>query len=191
MKRQLGAISGALIALIIVGVIAFLGIASYINAANYGVRTENQLKAKLENNENIYAQGTQRVMEIAQVPALYRDDLKQIVTAAIQGRYGANGSQATFQWIQEQNPTLDAGMYSKIQQQIEAFRNEFQNNQTELLQMRATYQNALGYVWQGFWLRLAGYPKIDLSKFDIVTTDTARRTFETKRDGGLQLRPQN
>jgi mevalonate pyrophosphate decarboxylase len=122
---------------------------------------------------------------------MYTDDLKKVVTAAIQGRYGDKGSQATFQWIQEQNPTVDPSMYKKIQQVIEAFRNEFQQAQTEMLQMRNNYENALGYVWQGMWLSLAGYPKIDLAQFKIVTTDKARQTFETKRDTGIQLRPAN
>lgn len=189
--KQRGAISGGIIALIVLALIALISVPSYISAKNFGVRTENGLRAKVENNENIYAQGTQKVMEIAQVPAMYADDLKKVVTAAIQGRYGDKGSQATFQWIQEQNPTVDPSMYKKIQQVIEAFRNEFQQAQTEMLQMRNSYENALGYFWQGMWLSVAGYPKIDLAQFKIVTTDKARQTFETKRDSGITLRPAN
>ena len=189
--KQRGAVSGGVIALIVFALVALISVPSYISAKNFGVRTENGLRTKVENNENIYAQGTQKIMEIAQVPAMYADDLKKVVTAAIQGRYGDKGSQATFQWIQEQNPTVDPSMYKKIQQVIEAFRNEFQQAQTEMLQMRNTYENALGYFWQGMWLSVAGYPKIDLSQFKIVTTDKARQTFETKRDSGITLRPAN
>lgn len=192
MKRsQFGAISNNLLILVVIGLLALIIIPSYISAANYGNRTEVALRAKMEDNENIYAQGTQKVMEIAQVPAMYRDDLKTVITAAIQGRYGENGSQATFQWLKEQNPGLDASMYTKIQQVIESFRNEFKNAQTGMLDMRRSYETALGSVWQGMWLRIAGYPKIDLTKFTIVTTDKARQTFETKRDSGIQLRPAN
>lgn len=190
-KTQIGAISGGVIAAITVGAVLLVAVPSYISAANYGNRTENALKAKMEDNENIYANGTQKVMEIAQVPTMYKNDLKEIVTAAIQGRYGENGSQATFQWLKEQNPGLDSAMYVKIQQVIESFRDEFKNAQTQMLDQRRSYENALGYVWQGFWLNMAGYPKIDLSKYTIVTTDKARQTFETKRDSGIQLRPAN
>lgn len=190
-KSQIGAISGGVIAAITVGAVLLVSVPSYISAANYGNRTENALKAKMEDNENIYANGTQKVMEIAQVPTMYKNDLKEIVTAAIQGRYGENGSQATFQWLKEQNPGLDSAMYVKIQQVIESFRDEFKNAQTQMLDQRRAYENALGYVWQGFWLNMAGYPKIDLNKFTIVTTDKARQTFETKRDTGIQLRPAN
>ena len=93
--------------------------------------------------------------------------------------------------LKEQNPQLDASMYKKIQQVIEAFRNEFQQNQTEMIDMKRNYVTALGNVWQGMWLKIAGYPKTDLSKFAIVTTDKAAETFRTHRDTGIQLRPAN
>lgn len=195
MKSQRGQISNALVALIsigvLIGVLLMVIVPSYISAANYGNRTEQALEAKYQDNENIYAQGTQAVMEIAQVPTMYKNDLLELVKADIQGRYGKDGSQATMQWLKERQLSLDASMYKAIQQQILAFRNKFENSQRELLDKRRAYQTALGNVWEGFWLARAGYPKIDLKKYDIVTTDKARQTFETKRDTGIQLRPAN
>ena len=181
-----------IIAAVVVGVVAVGAIGSYISYANYGNRAEVAIKAKYADNENVYANGTQKVMEIAQVPSMYAADLKTIVTAAIQGRYGENGSQATFQWLKEQNPGLDPAMYTKIQQVIESFRNEFKNAQTALLDQCRSYETNRGNVWSGFWLNLAGYPKMDIDKMcTIVSTDKARQTFETKRDTGIQLRPAN
>lgn len=175
------------IALVVAAVIG-----TYVSHANQGNRVEQALEAKYQNNENIYANGTQKVMEIAQVPSMYTADLTKVVKAAIEGRYGSNGSQATVQWLKEAGVSIDSGMYIKIQQVIEAFRNEFQGAQTELLDQCRTYKTSLGNVWGGFWLRTAGYPKLDLSKTcTIVTTDKAHQTFETKRDSGIQLRPAN
>lgn len=192
-STQRGAIStGLIVGLGAVGfivIVVFMAIASYISAANYGNRLENQLLTKVENNQNIYANGTQKIIEIAQVPAMYVDDVTKVTQAAIGGRYGADGSKAVFQMLREQNPQLDSSMYKKIQQVIESFRDEFKNNQTQMLDIRNTYKTALGTVWQGMWLKFAGYPKTDLSKFDIVTTDKAADTFRTKRDSGVQLRP--
>lgn len=174
----------------IVGLVAVGLIGSYISYANYGNRTEVAIKAKYADNENVYAQGTQKVVELAQVPTMYVADLEKIVRAAIQGRYGENGSQATFQWLKEQNPSLDPGMYTKIQQVIESFRNEFKNAQTQLLDQCRSYETNRGNVWSGLWLNITGYPKMDIEKMcTIVTTDKARQTFETKRDSGIQLRP--
>jgi len=195
LKNQRGGISvGAIVGLGAAVVIGLTVVTSYISAANYGNRTENALDAKLENNENIYAQGTQKVVEMAQVPQMYVEAVSKVTKDAIGGRYGADGSKAVFQMLREQNPSLDPSMFTKIQQVIEAFRNEFQNNQTAMIDMKRSYKNQLGYVWSGFWLRMAGYPKTDLSKYDIVTTDKARETFKTKRDTGIQLpgmRPAN
>lgn len=190
MNKQKGfSLTGGMLALIIFGLIALISIPSYISAANYGNATEQKLLAIVENNENIYANGTQKVIEIAQVPSMYKNDLKEVVTAAVQGTYGPNGSQQVFLALKERNVNLDAQMYRKIQQVIEGFRNEFQNAQTQMLDVKRTYKTALGTVWQGMWLRFAGYPKTELSKFDIVTTETARETFRTKRDAGIQLVP--
>lgn len=182
---------GTITAIVVGGVILIASVGSYISAANYGNATEARLRGKWEDNENIYGQGAQKVVEVAQVPAMYRDDVTAVTKAAIEGRYGENGSQAVFQMLREQNPQLDAKMYSKIQQVIESFRDEFKNSQTALIDIRRSYETNLGSVWTGFWLGVAGYPKVDLSKYNIVTTDKAAETFRTKRDTGIVLRPTN
>lgn len=190
MNKQRG--SATIIGIGVGAAIAVAVIASYVSSANQGNRLEVAIKAKYADNENVYANGTQKVMEIAQVPGMYAGDLQKIVTAAIQGRYGPNGSQATVQWLKEANISLDASMYTKIQQVIESFRNQFQNSQTQLLEQCRNYETLRGNVWSGFWLNLAGYPKMDIDKMcTIVSTDKARQTFETKRDTGIQLRPAN
>lgn len=171
----------------VLGLVALIVFSSYVSAANYGNRMEVQLNAKVEDNENVYANGTQKIIEIAQVPKMYEDGLARVAKAAIGGRYGEGGSKAVFQFIKEQNPNIDPAMYSKIQQVIESFRDEFKNSQTQMLDIRRSYETALGSVWQGFWLKLAGYPKTDLSKFSIVTTDTAHEAFRTHRDRGIKL----
>ena len=175
--------AGILIAILIVA------IASYISAVNYGVSAENRLKAEWENNEQILAQYSQKIGEAAQVPGMARDDLIKVFTGALGARYGAGGSQATMQWIKEQNPNLDAKMYIKLQQMIEAGRDEFKNAQTKLIDVKRQYENALGFFWQGMWLRIVGYPKIDLSKYKIITNDYANDAFKIgKEKGPMQLR---
>lgn len=184
--------SGNVIVGVLVTVLAILAIAvpcifGYISAYNYGNKTENHLSAILENNENIYANGTQKVIEIAQVPQMYAEQVSKVTREAIQGRYGADGSKAVFQMLQEQNPQLESAMFSKIQVVIEEFRNKFERAQSDMIDVKRSYNTQIGSLWTGFWLARAGYPKLDLKKFDIVTTNKARETFETKRDSGIQL----
>lgn len=190
MNRQKG--GAGIIALVVLGVLAIIGMtlfSSYRQAYDYGNSMENQLKAKQMDNKNIYAQYVQKVSEIAQVPEMYRDDLTKVISAAIEGRYGEGGSKATFQWLQEQNPTLDPSLYVKVQQVIEAGRSNFENGQRGLIDIRRQYETKLGSFWGGMWLRFAGYPKVNLNDFDIVSTAKADAVFEAKKeDAPLQLR---
>lgn len=184
---------GALLAVVmVVAILAVtVGIAavSYISAYNYGNRTEQLLIAAQTDNKNILAQYGQKVMEVAQVPTMYADDVQRVTREAIEGRYGENGSQAMFQWLQEQNPQLDPSLYKQIQQVIEAGRTNFENGQRRQIDIRRQYQTELGSFWSGIWLRIAGYPKINLADFDIVSTARADRAFETKQeDAPIQLR---
>ncbi len=184
--------TSTVIGVAIAGALAIGLFGTYISYSNLGNRTEVAISAKYADNENVYAQGTQAVIEIAQVPEMYVADLKQIVTAAIQGRYGENGSQATFQWLKEQNPQLDPSMYTRIQDTILAFRGRFETAQRELLDQCRSYETLRGNFWSGKWLSIAGYPQRDMSKMcTIVSTTKARQTFETKTDTGIQLRKSN
>lgn len=187
-RNQNGSVVLGIVAVVLVLLALMVpSVFGYISAYNLGNRTENQLSAILENNENIYANGTQKVIEIAQVPQMYAEQVSKVTREAIQGRYGQEGSKAVFQMLQEQNPQLDAAMFSKIQVVIEEFRNKFERAQTDMIDVKRSYNTQLGSLWTGFWLKIAGYPKLDLKKFDIVTTNKARETFETKRDSGIQL----
>lgn len=196
MKSQRGAISGgliaALVALFILISIVGIGFMSYVSASNYGNQMENQLKAVQTDNKNKLAQYGQKVLEVAQVPDMYKKDMVEITQAAIQGRYGAGGSKATFQWLKEQNPSLDPSMYKQIQQVIEAGRTDFQAGQTRQIDIRRQYETALGTFWGGMWMRMAGLPKVNLKDFDIVSTDRADTAFQKKKeDGPIQLRQES
>jgi len=170
---------------LIVGIVA---LSSYISWANYGNRQEQALDAQYQDNQNILAQYTTKITEMVQVPEMYRDDLEKIIKDTFSGRYGADGSKAIVQFIKEQNLNLDPSMYKEIQTQIIAGRDKFENSQSILLDERRSYKTQLGNVWSGFWLRLAGYPKVDLAKFDPVINEHTEKAFASKKDEGLQLK---
>jgi uncharacterized protein (UPF0333 family) len=189
MKKQQGIATSAVVIIVALFVVFAFLFMSYVSASNYGNSAEQGIKATYKNNQNIYATYTQKVMEVAQVPEMYRDDINKVTSAAISGRYGKDGSKAVFQAIKEQNPTLDATLYRKIQEVIIAGRDEFQNGQTRLLDQKRNYETNLGYFWKGKLLSMAGYPKIDLAEYDIVTTDKTQAVFNSKKESGpLKLR---
>lgn len=189
MKTQRG--SALVIVLSLLGVLAVLGgvvVMLLINAANFGNRSEVNIQKVWENNQNILGQYTLKVQEVASVPAMYKDDLKEVMTSVMTARMGPDGSKAMFQWFKEHNVNIDAAMYTKIQQVIEAGRNEFQNAQTRLVDEKAVYQTALGSIPQGWVLKIVGYPKIDLDKFKPVVAGDTRKVFEEGVQAPIKLR---
>lgn len=177
-----------ILGVIVAGIVALaLMVMSAYNTANV---LENNIKGTYENNKNILAQYGQKVLEAAQVPEMARDDLMKVATAAMEGRYGADGSKAVFQAINEQNPTVDPQLYRQIQQIIEGGRNEFQNAQTRLIDQKKGYETALGSFPTGMFMRMVGYPKVNLADYKVITTDRTEQTFKNgKEDAPIRLRP--
>ena len=176
------ALIGLLITVILAAVIAVF---SYISANNYGAKAEATIEAQYKNNKNIYAQYQQKILEIVQVPEMYKNDLKEVVAEAMSGRYGADGSKAVFQWIQERMPNFDSKLYTEIQRNISSGRKDIELGQTKLLDMLSNYEMQRNFFWKGMWLNIAGYPKKDLSEFKIVTTNRTEEIFES----GIEAAP--
>jgi hypothetical protein len=58
-----------------------------------------------------------------------------------------------------------------------------------LIDAKRAYSTNLGYLWKGMWMRIAGYPKINLDDYKAITTDYAANAFKTgKETGPMQLR---
>lgn len=175
----------SIIAIIVVFVLT--GVGAYVSNANYGNEIEQSIAAQYKEEQNIRSNYFKKVTEIVQVNEMYKDHFKELIDAAIEGRYGTDGSKAAFQFIQEQNPTLDAAVYTKLQQVIESGRNEFKNSQSVLIDMIRTYKTNLGYVWKGWWLRLAGYPKINFDDYKLILDANTNEVFRTGEEAPLEL----
>ena len=119
---------------------------------------------------------------------MYRDDFTKVVQAQMQGRYGKEGSKASFQWLKEHNVQFDSTLYVQMQRMIEAGRNDFEQNQKVLIDKKRLYQKALDSMPTGIVMRFIGFPKIDLNKFGIVTSDFSDKAFATGKENGLKLR---
>ena len=172
----------------VIGILAVVLIGSYVSNYNYGNEAENVIKAEYKNMENILAQYSLKVSEAAQIPGMKANDLKEVMRDAMTGRYGKDGSQATFQWIQENYPgQVTDELYSKISVIIEAGRNKFENAQTKFIDTKRAYETNLGYLWKGMWMRIAGYPKINLADYKIISSEHAQESFKTGVDKGIKF----
>lgn len=190
---------GAALAVVaILGLLAVIGgiiFAIYVSSANYGNRTENEIKKIWENNQNILGQYTLKVQEMAAVPDMYKNDLKEVMTSVMTARQGPEGSKATFQFFKEHNIEIDTAMYTKIQAVIEAGRNEFQTNQTRLIDTKGVYREQLGSIPKGWFMSFAGYPKIkigypniEVDDYKPVVAEDTREVFKTGVQKPVKLR---
>lgn len=174
--------------LVIVAIALGIGYLGFGNQAN---GFEVDIQSVYANNQNTYDNGFKKVLEEAQVPKMQVAGLKELYDGVMKGRYGANGSQAMLQMIRENNPTLNQETYLKIQRTIEEFHDTFQASQTDLISKKQAYQRFLSATTSGRIYNIIGhYPHIDLSKYDIVTSDQTQNAFQTKRAGVLQIDPQ-
>lgn len=189
-KQRGGALA---IVLCVLGIIVFLGaivIGIFVSANNTGVRHDAGLKATHGNNQNILSNYYQKVGEVAQVPGMQAEAQKEIIEAALSGRYGADGSRAVFQSIQEHNPNVSEQMYVKIQTVIEAGRDEFKNNQTLLSDKVRAYEVALNSLPGGMVMRIMGFPRVPLEKYKLITTAAVDTVYEAgKESGPLTIAP--
>ena len=176
---------------VIIACIAVIGIGYAGCALGYRsdcVHAENGIVAQYKQNQNDYDNMWKKFKEMAQVPAMYAEDLQKVYDSAIGKRYGEGGSKAAFQFIKEHNPNFNDTLYVKLQAAIEAGRNGFEADQKQLIDKKRQYQDILQgnkAMFVGFWF---GFPKIDLDKYDIVTSDETQKTFEDKKSDEVKLR---
>jgi hypothetical protein len=173
----------------VVGFAAVVSAISYFSAASTGNRMEQGIKAQYEQDQNKLSEYSLKVTEAAQVPGLAKDHIIEVSKAAMQGRYGADGSKAVFQSIKEAYPgTVDPALYLKIQSIIESGRTSFSIEQEKLIDKKRVYETALGAPWQGLWLGIAGYPRINLDDYKIVKSDYSNQSFGTGVDSGVKIK---
>lgn len=177
-------------------VLLFVGapLVLFVTSANFGNTTEQTIEAQVKSNQTTLSNMTQQVIEVAKVPGMYKDDLKEVITAALEGRYGEDGiggpGGSMLVAIQEAYPgQTDPSLYRTIQTTISAKRDEFKSAQDMLIEKVRVYKTKLGEIPTGWFLGLAGYPKIDLAqaKYNPIISASTGQAFETGVDEGIKF----
>lgn len=184
-KKQSGVV-GIAILVVLFMTIGYV-ITSYFSYANRGAIMENNLITKQDDNKNTMATYSNKIQEIAKAAKLGVEAQQKLITMANNARYGTDGSKAVMQWIQEQNPNVDTQLYKKLQDTIDSERTRFETEQRIMLDIRKTYQIELDKPYSGFWLKLAGYPKVNLENFEVVINNYTDQAYRTKRAEAIDL----
>ena len=167
--------------------VTIISIFSVVGTNNTCVEMESGIKATYDNNRNSYDNMFKKFKESAQVTEMYTNDLKKVYDSAIKSRY-ENTGKVLMNWIKEHNPSFDSSMYRQLQAMIEGGRNSFEANQKMLIDKRRQYEIYTASFPNSVITKVLGFPKIDLSKYDIVTSDSTEKAFETKKADEIKLR---
>jgi len=159
---------------------------SLIGSYNSAVSQEAGIKAQYKQNQNQFSSHVQKILEMAQVPAMYTDDIMKVYAKVMEGRKGSENE--LVRMITEANPNFDSKMYLNLQQAIEADRNEFKADQQTLLDKKRVYETTLGAFPSNVVLGAFGFPRINLAEYDIVTDDQTETAFKTKKAVPIKLR---
>jgi hypothetical protein len=174
----------------ILGVLVVGFVIAYISANNSGNRYEQNIAASFTQSKNVLGQYAPKIREALGVTKVQTRAVEDVITGANQSRYGADGSKAVTQFINEQNPNLDQTTFNRVVAMIEAGRNDFQTAQERTIDQNRAYKTALGNMPGSFFLHLAGYPTASYTSArydDIVISGHAGDAFQTRRDDGVNL----
>ena len=173
--------------LVVFSILSVSVFGAVVGINNNCIQYEESVKAQYKQNQNNYDNYFKKVKEVAQIPDMYIEGLKEVYDKAMTGRYGADGSKAMFQWIQEQNPQVDASVYKQIQQVMESGRNDFESNQKMLIDKKRAYEVFYKEFPNSFVVGFLGFPKIDLNKYDIVTSEETENIFNSKKSEYIKI----
>lgn len=187
MNKTLIAVIVFVLGLVVVTVVGFVGM--YVSTSNTNTQMESNIEKFHKASQNTLSNYTLKIRDMAQIPDMYTADLKKVIDATFQGRYGKDGSKAVTQFMTENNLQFDSSMYKSLQVAMEAGRNEFKLSQDKKLDVCTGYENQLNYVMSGFMSRVAGFPKKDIDSLcKIVLDKETNEAFETGEAKTIKLR---
>lgn len=150
---------------------------------------EANIVQKNQESENVLSRVNTTIQGLAGTVNIYAEDVKSVITAAVQGRYGDKGSQAVFQMIQEKNPDVSPVLYQKLADAIEGGNREFEIIQTRKIEVCTGYRKVLGYLVRGSLLKMADFPRFDLEDNCKVISDASTKdAFGTGIRAPMKLR---
>lgn len=183
----------------ILGIAAIAAIVIYagcsISAAGSANDMENQVISSWDRGKNELSAHTATIAELAQLPAMQRDDLKEVLKEALTASDSNKGNQMVIGWLQQAVPNLDKSIYNKIAAAIESGRLNYKQAQNELIAVKKIYRTELGSPIMGYFYKRGGYPTLNIGwphgakdDFPVIVTAAANEAYSTGIDTPTKLR---
>jgi hypothetical protein len=105
------------------------------------------------------------------------------MTRATNGRFGPDGAQQTILFLTENYPNMDSKLRQQYIRAVEVGYTRFANTQRQMIQLKREYERQTDPdTWlSGDWVaKKYGFPRVDLSQYDVILTKEARKADETK-----------
>ncbi len=176
-----------------IGVLIFLVIIvapvmSFINAKNGSVRFENEIVRLDKASEVELSNHTNKILEMVQVPKMQTEHLVKLAKEALSARYGEDGSKALFQFIKENTAAPSEKLYLDLQATIAGGRQEFKLSQDVKIEKCTQYDTWRESFPNSIFASFLDLPtkKID-SRCEIISDETTRQSFETKRTAPIKI----
>ena len=168
---------------ILIGAVAAGGFffIQYVSYHDKAVNFESNIQKLQKNSESVLSNGTMTILDKSRVSDKYAEQFKDALKLSI-GSRNAGNQNLLFKAIHEQNPTLSPEIYKDLSAAISGMRADFTVTQQRTMDNCAAYETARNKVWSGFWMRSAGYPKIDVNAMcKIVSDSKTQNAFKTHR----------
>ncbi|AET59262.1 MULTISPECIES: hypothetical protein [Paenibacillus] len=150
---------------------------------NTAVKLEGRIEAQYLSNQSNYDNMWKKFKEMTQVTDLQAGQVKEVYTGMITGRY--NDTNLLYQAVHEQNPRLATSVYTDLQREIAASRQQFDNNQKQMMDIVREYNT---YIKVHFIMAsLTNMKTYDMSQY-IVTSDQTEDAFTKKKADEIRLK---
>lgn len=172
---------GSIIVLIVLGVLSIpVTIWSHYTKAN---SLEEKIEAQYQSNQVYYDNMWKSFKEMAQVTDLQAEQMKDVYTSAIKGRYEDDAT--LIKMVKEDNPKMDDNMYSRLENHIATSRSDFANKQKVLTDIISQYN---AYIRNKPIMKMiSGKETKDSSKY-VTTSSETQNAFKSGEDDEINIR---
>jgi len=145
-----------------IGFLVLVGIISQVTVRALGERMEASIVADYERLEAINSRYTERIAEISPGTDTLQKALKEIITRYFNAKIGSAHEWEVFNWLETQQVPVSDFRHDKIMDLIHQGRKEYRDTVISIRKARDSYREALASFYSGLWLRLNGFPRIDV-----------------------------